>query len=85
MGRQGVADVPLKTSWRAKAAVKKECTVYQVVWTVYVHGRKYCIVFHMVRARLKPLCIVANWVAKSKRNIHHSTYATVHVENQVAI
>lgn len=50
MGRQGVADLPLKTSWRARATAKKECTVYQVVWTVYVHGRKYCIVFHMVRA-----------------------------------
>ena len=50
MGRQGAADLPAKTSWRAaaKAAVRRECTVYQVVWTVYVHGRKYCIVFHMV-------------------------------------
>ena len=62
MGRPGPADVPVKTSWRAKAAVKKECTVFQVVWTVYVHGRKYCIVFHMVQAHFRPLYIDAKWV-----------------------
>jgi hypothetical protein len=26
----------------------KDCAVYQIVWTVYVHGKKYFVVFHMV-------------------------------------
>ena len=47
MGHPKPVEGPAKTSWRAKAAMK-DCAVYQLVWTVYVHGKKYFLVFHMV-------------------------------------
>ena len=47
------AEGPAKASWKAKAALKN-CTVYQLVWTVYVHGKKYSVVFHMVSDVLCP-------------------------------